>query len=312
MKKLILFLAAAIFTIGSLNAQDMSVATDTYNSGAASLQMGDNSGALFAFQEALKLGEACGEEGTDLVNNCKDIIPKVTLAIAKDYLKAEKYDDAVKQLNLAIEVAKSYNNNPDVISSATALLPQVAMSKATSLLKAKNYAAAAEEYGKITAADPTNGIAYLRQGMALAAQGKIAETETAYLAAAANGQDKAAKKQLSTLFLKLAASNLKAKKYNDAVANSDKSFEYLPNATAMKIAGTASSSLKNSTAAIKYLEKYLELSPKAKDYAAMCYTIAVTAQGAGDKAKAITYYKKITSDPKFSATALAQLKSLGQ
>ena len=312
MRKIILLVASAIFAIGSLSAQDMAIATDTYNSGASSLQLGDNTGALFAFQEALKLGEACGEEGKELVNNCKEIIPKVTLAIAKDFIKAEKYDDAVKQLNLAKAVAALYKNNESVVSEVQYLIPQVAMSKATALLKAKDFAAAAEEFKKITAADSTNGNAFLRQGMAYSALGKIEDAEAAYLSAAANGQEKTAKKQLSTIFLKLAAGNLKTKKFNDAITNSEKSFQYLPNATAMKIAGTAASSLKNNSATIKYLEKYLELSPKAKDFSAMCYTIAATAQAAGDKEKAISYYKKITTDPKFAATALAQLKSLGQ
>ncbi len=148
--------------------------------------------------------------------------------------------------------------------------------------------------------------------MALASLGNLADAEKSYQAAAANGQEKTALKQLSTLFLKVAVSKLKAKDYSNAVANSLKSYDYLPNATAMKIAGTASSSLKKSDDTIKYLEKYLELSPKAKDFGAMCYTIAATAQLAGNKEKAVSYYKKIATDPKFAATVAEQLKALAQ
>ena len=96
----------------------------------------------------------------------------------------------------------------------------------------------------------------------------------------------------------------------DAIANADKSNAYLENATAMKVAGTAASQLKKNEDAIKYLEKYLELSPNAKDAAQMKYTIAATAQVLGDKAKAREYYQQILSDPKFGPTAKQQLEAL--
>ena len=86
MKKFFLSLAAVALAAGSMAAQDMAQATETYNNGAMSLQMGDNTSALAYFEQALTMGEACGEEGTELVNNCKDIIPLVTLAIAKDLI----------------------------------------------------------------------------------------------------------------------------------------------------------------------------------------------------------------------------------
>ena len=98
MKKIFLSLAAAVLAAATVTAQDMAQATETYNNGAMALQMGDNAGALAYFEQALTMGEACGEEGAELVTNCKDIIPQVTLAIAKDMLQAEDYDNALTQL----------------------------------------------------------------------------------------------------------------------------------------------------------------------------------------------------------------------
>ena len=62
-----------------------------------------------------------------------------------------------------------------------------------------------------------------------------------------------------------AASKLKAKDFKGAVTAALKSNEYLESATAYKIAGTASNALKDIPAAEKYLSKYLELAPDAKD-----------------------------------------------
>lgn len=309
MKKIFLMLAMAAMTALTVSAQDIAQATENYNNGAMELQMGNKDAALGYFQTALTMAEALGEEGADIVANCKNTIPVLMASIAKDLVKAENFDGAIEQLNKTIEVAESYGN-AEVVEDAKTLIPQVLMSKAGDMLNAKNFAGAAETYQQVVAADTTNGMAALRLGMALGALGKNADAENAYLLAARHGQEKNAMKQLSSTYVKQAAAFLKAKKYQDAVNAALKSNEYQENATAMKVAGTAASQLKKNDDAIKYLEKYLELSPNAKDAAQMMYTIAATAQTMGNKDKAKQYYQKITTDPKFGPTAQEMLKSL--
>ena len=309
MKKIFLMLAVTAMTAFTMSAQDIAQATENYNNGAMELQMGNKDAALTYFQTALTMAEALGDEGADIVTNCKNTIPVLMASIAKDLVKAENFDGALEQLNKTLEVAESYSN-ADVIEDVKTLIPQVLMSKAGDMLNAKNFAGAAETYQQVVAADTTNGMAALRLGMALGALGKNAEAENAYLLAARHGQDKNAMKQLSSTYVKQAAAFLKVKKYQDAVNAALKSNEYQENATAMKVAGTAASQLKKNEDAIKYLEKYLELSPNAKDAAQMMYTIAATAQTMGNKDKAKQYYQKITSDPKFGPTAQEMLKSL--
>ena len=309
MKKIFLMLAVTAMTAFTMSAQDIAQATENYNNGAMELQMGNKDAALTYFQTALTMAEALGDEGADIVTNCKNTIPVLMASIAKDLVKAENFDGALEQLNKTLEVAESYSN-ADVIEDVKTLIPQVLMSKAGDMLNAKNFAGAAETYQQVVAADTTNGMAALRLGMALGALGKNAEAENAYLLAARHGQEKNAMKQLSSTYVKQAAAFLKVKKYQDAVNAALKSNEYQENATAMKVAGTAASQLKKNEDAIKYLEKYLELSPNAKDAAQMMYTIAATAQTMGNKDKAKQYYQKITSDPKFGPTAQEMLKSL--
>ena len=309
MKKIFLMLAVTAMTAFTMSAQDIAQATENYNNGAMELQMGNKDAALTYFQTALTMAEALGDEGADIVTNCKNTIPVLMASIAKDLVKAENFDGALEQLNKTLEVAESYSN-ADVVEDVKTLIPQVLMSKAGDMLNAKNFAGAAETYQQVVAADTTNGMAALRLGMALGALGKNAEAENAYLLAARHGQEKNAMKQLSSTYVKQAAAFLKVKKYQDAVNAALKSNEYQKNATAMKVAGTAASQLKKNEDAIKYLEKYLELSPNAKDAAQMMYTIAATAQTMGNKDKAKQYYQKITSDPKFGPTAQEMLKSL--
>lgn len=309
MKKIFLIIAAAVLSAGAAAAQDMQQATDTYNNGAMALQMGDNTGALDYFKQALSQAEACGEAGADVVANCKNIIPNVELAIAKDLIKAENYDQAVEQLNKAVASAKEYGN-ADAETEATELIPQVYMTQANSLLNAKNYDGAAAAYQKVIEIDPANGSAYLRLGSALGAAGKVAEAEAAFNTAMQNGQEKQAVKQLSNMYVRLAASDLKAKKYDDAVAHALKSNEYQENATAMQVAGTASMQLGKNDDALKYIESYIALAPNARNIADMYYTVAVLAQQLGDNAKACGYYQKITDNAKYGATAKQQITAL--
>ena len=309
MKKIFIFFAAAIMAAGVASAQDINSVTETYNNGAMELEMGNKEAALGYFQAALTAAEELGEEGLQIAENCKNTIPVLMGSIAKDYIKAEQFDAALEQLNKTIEAAGLYGN-VEVAEDAKALINQTLMAKGNDLINNKDFAGAIEVYNQIMAAEPTNAMAALRLGMAYGAAGNTEEAEKAYLIAAENGQEKNAYKQLSNLFVKKAAAVLKTKNYAQAVEFALKSNEYLENATAMKVAGTAASALQKNAEAISYLEKYLELSPNAKDAAQMKYTIAATAQVLGDKEKAKTYYQQILSDPKFGPTAKQMLESL--
>ena len=309
MKKIFLMLVAAAMTALTVSAQDINQATENYNNGAMELQMGNKDAALGYFQTALTMAEALGDEGAEIAANCKNTIPALMASIGKDLVKAEDFTNAIEQLKKAAEVAEAYGN-AEVVDDVKTLIPQVLMSQAGNLLNAKDFANAAAIYQQVVDADPANGMAALRLGMALGSLGKTAEAEAAYLQAAENGQEANAKKQLSNMFVKQAAALLKAKNYQGAVDAALKGNDYLENATAMKVAGTAASQLKKNEDAIKYLEKYLELSPNAKDAVQMKYTIAATAQTMGNNAKAKEYYQQIVNDPKFGPTAQEMLKAL--
>lgn len=309
MKKIFLFFAAVAMAAGVASAQDINSVTEIYNNGAMELEMGNKEAALGHFQAALTAAEELGEEGAQIAENCKNTIPVLMGSIAKDLIKADQFDAAIEQLKKTIEVCTLYGNTAEAEECQT-LIGQTLMAKGNDLIKSKDFAGAIEVYSQILASDPANAMAALRLGMAYGSAGNIEEAEKAYLVAAQNGQDKNAYKQLSNLFVKKAAAVLKTKNYAEAVELALKSNGYLENATAMKVAGTAASALQKNEEAIQYLEKYLELSPNAKDAAQMKYTIAATAQVMGNNAKAKEYYTMLLSDPKFGPTAKQMLESI--
>lgn len=309
MKKIFLLITAVAMSAGVMFAQDINQATESYNNGAMELQMGNKEAALEHFQTALSMAEALGDEGMDIANNCKGTIPALMASIAKDMIKAENYEGALEQLAKTAEVAELYGAS-DVVEDAKALVPQVHMSKGNDLLNAKDFAGAAAAYQQVLDADAANGMAALRLGMALGSQGKVAEAEAAYLQAAANGQEKNAHKQLSTIYVKQAQAASKAKKYKETIDFAAKSNEYLENANAYRLAAGAAQQLGKNAECIGFYEKYIALKPNAKDAGAVKYTIAALYQQTGNKEKAKEYYQMIVSDPQYGATAQEQLKTL--
>lgn len=309
MKKIFASFVAAALALGSLGAQDLAQITELYNTGAEALSSGDKTTALKAFEQAYEQATALGDEGKEVADNCKGVIPELYLSIAKDLAKASDYDGAVAGLKTAAEVAQKYAD-AGVEEQANSLIPQIIMQKGGALLNAKKYAEAAAAYKEVVDADPTNGVAALRMGMALNAAGNAAEAKAALEQAAANGQEKTANKQLGNIYLKESVTALKAKNYADAVAAAEKSNSYVESAQAYQIAGQASQISGKNNDAIKYFEKYLELAPNAKNATQIAYIVGTLYQGAKNNAKAKEFYAKAVSDPQYGAEAKKMLDAL--
>ena len=309
MKKIFVTIAAVVLAAGVAFAQDLSQVTELYNSAAEALNAGEKESALASFEQALTQAKALGEEGAGIVENCQGIIPTLYLSVAKDAVKAGDIDAAVEKLQKTAAVAEEFEAW-EVASQAQDLIPQVLMQQAGKLLNAKDYDAAAAAYKKVLEFNPTNGMAALRLGVALNAAGDLEGALAAFDTASANGQEAAVQKQLSNIYLKQAAGALKEKKYAEAVEFAGKVNEIAENAQAYQIAAQASQLGGKNNDAIKYFEKYLEVSPDAKNAGQIAYTLGALYQQAGNKAKAKEFYQKASSDAKFGAEAKKMLDAL--
>ena len=315
MKKMILVLATALLSAGIMSAQDLAQATELYNNGANALTTGDKKSALEYFQKAYEMGKAIGDEAEELVKNCKQAIPTVMLSMAKELSNNKEYDNALERLQAAITVAKDFAVS-EVEEEATSLLPQIELMKdmdaANDAFNAKDLAGAAALYNKVLEADPSNGPASIRLVQCLANAGKIDEAKAALATAEANGQGENAKKVIGGALLKVAASDLKEKKFAEALANAVQVNDYTENAQAFLVAGQASQQLKKNADAIKYFEQYLEAAPNAKNANAITFTLGALYQGANNKTKALENYKKVVNDPKWGVQAKQMIDALSK
>ena len=313
MKQIFLFFAAAVMTAGVMSAQDINQATESYNNGAMELQMGNNAAAIENFQTALTMGEALGEEGAELVANCKKAICSAYLSMAKDLYNAKDFEGAVTAFQQTKEVAEGYGE-AEIAAEAAKLIGQTEMlqynTAGKAAMKAKDYATAIANFSKVLEMDPTNGGVAVQLGQAYMRAGQLDESIATLETAKANGEEEDASKLLSNIYLKKAQAANKAKKYQEVIDFATKSNEALENGNAYKLSASALQKLGKNDECIAAYEKYLEVTPNAKDAGGIICTIAVLYQQAGNKAKAKEYYEKIVNDPQFGATAQEQLKTL--
>ena len=192
MKKIFLFIAAAVMTAGVVSAQDINQATESYNNGAMELQMGNNGAAIEYFQSALTMGEALGDEGAELVANCKKAICSARLSMAKDLYNAKDFEGALTAFQSAKETAEGYGE-AEIAAEAADLMNQTNMLKLSTegkaAMKAKDFATAISCFSKVLEMDPENGATALQLGQAYMNAGQLNEAVAALETAKANGYE---------------------------------------------------------------------------------------------------------------------------
>lgn len=313
MKKIFSLFAAVAIAAGTASAQDINTATEAYNNGAVSLQMGDNAAAIENFQSALSMAEGLGDEAAQLVENCKNGICSANMSIAKALYNSKKFAEALDAFNKTKALADEYGN-AEVAAEAEELIAPTQKNlyntAGTAAKRAKDYPTAIENFKKVLELDPANGPAAAQLGDCYYRTKQLDLAVEVLNVAIENGQEEAANKTLSNVYVLYAQAARKAKNTQDAYDKAMKSNEYLENANAYRLAAGAAQELGKNDECIALYEKYLELKPNAKDAAGVKFTIAALYQQGGNKEKAKEYYQMVVADPKFGADAAAQLKTL--
>ncbi len=308
MKKVSVVIAAFIAAAAVASAQDYNAGIEAFNAGATALQTSKTE-ALNSFRAALTQFEACEEEeAAEMVAKCKEIIPETILSIAKEQINGSEYDNALTTLAEAVAVAKEYGIE-NTAAEAKELIPNVYMRKGSTLIKEKNFADAVAAFKEVVNLEPDNGQAFLLLGQATLQTGDADAAVEALKKASELGQEAKAQKLIANIFLKKGQSLLKAGKNADAIAALEESNKYVESANAYKLIASALTKSGKTQDSIAAYKKYLEISPNAKDAADIIFTIAATAQKAGDKATAKEFYQKLEGS-KYAAQAEAQLKTL--
>ena len=308
MKKLFAVLVALGFAAIMASAQSLNEAKEAFNSGVEAMETNKAEG-LAKFQAALEIANQCTEEedAAEFIGTCKTAITGAMISIAKEQINEAAYDEAVATLNQAKATAAEFGQD-EVIAEADNLIPNVYMRKGSTLLKNKDFAGAVEAFKSLIAVKADDAQAQLLLGQAQMQSGAMEDAIAALTKAHELGEANAAK-LLSSAYLREGQALLKTGKNLEAVEALEKSNSYVESANAYKLIASAYTKAGKSAKSIEAYKKYLEVSPNAKDAADIMFTIAATAQKAGDKATAKEYYGKL-SGTKYAEQAAAQLKTL--
>ncbi|MBO4535933.1 MAG: tetratricopeptide repeat protein [Bacteroidales bacterium] len=309
MKKILLTIMIALCGFAFASAQDMEKATEIYNNAAEAIKT-DKAEAITLFEQALEMASQLGEEGENIVTQCKGILPQLYMSVGKEMVNAKDLNGAIEQFKKAIEKGEAYGD-PEVVEEAKGLIPQILMAEGNGQLKAGEFEGAVATFQKIIDADPTNGKAHFSKGQALTRLNKTEEAIKAFELAAENGEEANATKQLSNAYVKKAAACQKAKDMKGALENAQKSTQYVDNANAQKIIGVSALSLKQNKVAADGFEAYLSMTPDAvTKEPGIVYQLGMALVGAGENDKACGYFKKIAQDAKWGEGARYQITQL--
>ncbi len=278
MKKFFIFFCS-LFVAVAVSAQDVNQATDYYNNAVGFYSNGDLDAALSNFKKAHEIAKQCGEDGVEIVSDCETYIPKLGTLIAKDKAEAGDYDGAVAKLTELSALCESMGLTSDV-EKFNKMKPQFYMQKGNKAVKTKDYATAVKAFDEVLALEPTNGKAALLKGQILLATNDVANAKSALELAMANGQEKAAKRQLANLYVKEAKTASGAKNYAQALEDAKKAISYDDTeANAYYLGGIAAQALKKNTEAISLFEKYLVLKPAASNSQAVRQVVEALKKG---------------------------------
>lgn len=280
MKKVLVSICALLAGLTVANAQDVNKATELFNNAVEYYASGNLDSALNKFVEAHKEAAACGEEGVEIVTDCETNIPVLGTQIAKELASKGDYAAAVAKLQALVKICESLGLVDDS-AKFTKMIPQFYLQQANQAVKAKDFVTALAAFDNVLALDPTNGKALLSKGQVLNATGDIAGAQSAFELALANGQEKAAKRQLANLFVKKAKAASGEKKYNDALAFAKQAISYDESeANAYYLGGIAAQALNKNSEAIELFEKYLVLKPSDSKSQAVRQVVEALKKGA--------------------------------
>ena len=278
MRKILVLAAVAAISAISVMAQDFAKATDLAKQANDALVGGDFQTAINDFAAAAAEAAQCSEEEcAALIENCKKGIAQANYSLANSLIENGSLKEALEQLAVTAgaaeeageaELAEKAAEKTLQLHQAIANAKIKAAPKETDpAIKVATYKEALTHLDAVLEKETDNGRALLQKGQVLNAIGERVAAVESFLKAKECGQEEAADKQLSIIFLKDAAAKLKAKDFSGAVEAALKSNEFKESANAYKIAGTAANGAKDIAAAEQYLSKYLELAPDAKDAA---------------------------------------------
>ena len=304
MKKLIVSVMASamIFTATAVSAQSMEDAVAKFSEAGELLQNKKVAEAIPLLEEAMSMAIDAGDDGLVMVKDIQELLPKVYLNKAAEELKAEKYDDALTTLAKAAELGELYGNTM-IARQASRQISNIYMVQGVKAFNDKDYAAALEVFEKGYAEDPQNIKLALYTGLSYSGlqnfDKAVPVLKTVIDAGAANEkfakEGVQAQQEIETAVLAAALSKVQEKDLDGAIELAELVIEATASPKAYMLPIQAANNLKKYSVVIERGESAAAAQADAEDKSDAYFMLGIAYQNAGNNAKAIEAYRKVTA-----------------
>ncbi len=173
MKKV--FLAViALFAFGAASAQTIDDVTTKFNEAATAMNGKDFVAAAAAFNDVITTGETV--EGVEqMVGQAKTYLPICYFQQGLINAQAQKFDEAIENMNKAVEVGEMYKSNPKIVQNAKMMVARIYTIQGGTAFNNGDYATAATVFAKGYAANPNDTKLALNLAKCYYEQGKMDE-----------------------------------------------------------------------------------------------------------------------------------------
>lgn len=146
---------AALLSVGTVVAQELEKAQEQYTAAIEKVKAKDISGAIALLKQSMNAGIDAGDAGLDLVKEVQGLLPKLHMQLGVADARDKKYDEAIKNLLAAEEMADLYN---DAMTrrQASRVISGVYMAQGAESFNNKDFAAALDIFEKGYKQDPSN------------------------------------------------------------------------------------------------------------------------------------------------------------
>lgn len=315
--RIVLMLTIVSFAF-SVFAQDINQAGDIFNEANKLVKEGKYEEAIPKYEESMGIASQLGENGEQIVNGAKGQIPSLYYKLGATDYKAKKIDKAIGEFEKAIEFGEKFGDK-ETVKKSKEIIPKLYYARGNSLYKEKKYEEALASFQKSFELNPKYSRALFGMGLVYNKLEKISDMEESFKAAleiseAENDQrmiDKINKTARKLLQAK-GASDLQAKKYDNAIKYLNASLAYDPSNTGTHYyLAIAYNGVSNWDETIKVAKKGLEFmkDESNEEKAKLYYELGNAHKGKGQKDEACKAYKNANYG-KFAESATYELKTV--
>jgi tetratricopeptide (TPR) repeat protein len=288
----------------TINAQDLNEAKRAIKKGDQEKRSENYEEAISAFEKCIRItNQLASEEAgvTELKLAAQKKVVKSHLDYANDLFKQETYDQAMTHYKKAVELADKYGQQ-EYGRKARNNVPKVHYEQARNHMEKKEYEKALRLFDKAIEGDPDYGWAYIRRAMIYRDMGREDSLEHAVQEAMEIGQGEdndvaqKAKKVAYRYFYNKGAKAFKAKDYEQAITNLEKSTKYGGSATLQHYIALSYRNLSQFEEAASHEKKVVEAleeqGKSGKELAKYYYYLGQFYEKAGNNSAACDAYKK--------------------